>query len=154
MAENGSGQRAFLMSWIVLLGVGLFLGVRSCQVASAVLSGDRADQAAAPQSITEGDSLASHSLAASAAPPCARNPFSEASAHVVDAEQPRRAEHRPVARFLLVDRSDRVVQIAVGDSLSPRLHEGDKFLGWTVVAIHPSSVTVSRAGRSVALSSP
>ena len=156
MARDGIEQHAFLLAWGILLGAGIFLAVRNYQVASAVL-GDRAGMAAGASAEADGSAGADSSFTPSAAreiSKCDRNPFAEPAVRVAMAEPGARPEPRPVARFLMVDATDRVVQIAVGDSLSPRLRVGDRFLGWSVIAIHPSSVTVSKAGKSVVLSSP
>lgn len=156
MANDELGRRAFLMAWGVLLVVGVLLAVRSFQVASSVLGAKSSTAEAIAEAGAGADSDSSIvAPAAVRASACERNPFAEPAAmRVALADPEARSEPRPVARFLMVDPSDRVVQIAVGDSLSPRLHVGDRFLGWSVVAILPSSVTVSKAGKSVVLSTP
>jgi hypothetical protein len=60
----------------------------------------------------------------------------------------------PAVRLLLYDHTNPIAVLSVGSETSERLQQGDRFQGWEVVAIQPGSVTVSRNGETLVLTSP
>ncbi len=145
----------------VLLFV-LVLGLRCGQTVSAVLSarGQPTPEAKAAGGTGTADAfeIARRDSLVAAATPGERNPFRDPPprerAPTRRPETPRPvSEPPPSLRALLYDTVNPSVQLAVGNSASGWLLEGDVFKGWTVAAITPTSVTVTRGNRSLVLNS-
>jgi hypothetical protein len=149
---------------LVLLGaVGILLAIRAQGAVHAVLETQSQLQHAtspAPQAerslvarLTEKDAL----LVSVSDLMDARNPFlfpSSARPAPARVAEPAATPSAPSVRLLLYDHTNPIVVLSSGSQTSERLQQGDRFQGWEVVSIQPGSVTISRNGETLVLTSP
>jgi hypothetical protein len=149
---------------VLIAVVGVFLAIRAYASVQAVLEtkGSLQQQssplASAEPSLFLRLSAKDERWAASSPRGAGRDPFQAPLTARAEpratAAQATTAPAAPSVRLLLYDHTNPIAVLSVGSETSERLQQGDRFQGWEVVAIQPGSVTISRNGETLVLTSP
>jgi hypothetical protein len=158
MAPEGSRNPAQTVAIALLFVVIVFLGLRTYQVARAVLGGwgDAAGMQEVPRTRDVlGETIVTKDSLLASARPAERNPLGDPPRRRTRTRTPPPPVEVksviPELGALLYDTVAPMIQLKTGSSVSGWLHQGEVFQGWTVTEIQPRSATIKKGDHQVTL---
>jgi hypothetical protein len=155
-----TADRRFWIAYGCLVGVGLFLGLRTQGAVGSILSSGSMSSPLARRAAEADrallDQLTRKDQALAASPETVRDPFRAVTGAWAGGGSGRHGAEggaAPVVRALLYDNQRPVVQLQSGRTTSGWLGVGDVYRGWTVDEINQHSVRLSHYGSSIVLAS-